>query len=140
MEADITLGKDGAGLVFNGPGEYESKGVVITGIKRNGDTIYHITMDGVRVVYLGLSQKNLTDEESEEIDETDILILGLGSVKAVAQLEPKIIIPIPNGEDRTKFLKELGAEGGIPQAKLSMTKDKLPTEPMVAILSHAKSA
>ena len=34
-----------------------------------------------------------------------------------------------------KFLKEMGAEGIVAQPKLSITKDKLPEESMVVVLS-----
>ena len=75
FEADIVLkthdhkdhnnvnGVSGSPLIFGGPGEYEVKGVVITGIpsfhdnsegkERGLNTIYNITIDGLNVVHLG---------------------------------------------------------------------------------------
>ncbi len=106
---------------FEGPGEFESKGVVITGIKRDGKIIYHINFEGMGVVYL--KENNLTEEECEQIDQTDILILGTNSPKNIAALEPKIII-----------LKDTGAENETPVNKLSISKEKLPEEPQTVVL------
>ena len=107
---------------FEGPGEFESKGVVITGIKRGNKTLYHINFEGVGVVYLG-EENNLTEEESGQIDQTDILILGTNSPKDIATLEPKIVI-----------LKDTGKENETPLSKLSITKEKLPEEPQIVVL------
>ena len=151
--------------IFEGPGEYEIGGVVVTGIssfhdnsegkERGLNTIYNITMDGLRVVHLGdLGQESLTQKQIEEIDETDILFVPVGGVytidgedaaKIVVQLEPKIIIPMHYRieglkfelESVDKFLKEMGAEGVVPQPKLLITKDKLPEEPQVVVLSKS---
>lgn len=153
-------------LVFEGPGEYESKGVVITGVKsfhdksegseRGLNTIYNIFLDGLNIVHLGdLGQDKLTENQVQEIDKTDILLIPVGSIYTidgkvaagiVSQLEPKIIIPMHFGgieglkfplETVENFLKEMGTEGVEPVSKLSITKDKLPEEPMVVVLSKS---
>ena len=152
-------------LVFEGPGEYEVKGAVVTGIpsfhdnkngqERGNNTIYHILMDGLSVVHLGdLGQESLSEEQVQAIDLTDILLIPVGSVYTIAakeaagivsQLEPKIIIPmhykIPglkfDLEPVDQFLKEMGSEGIEPQPKLSISKEKLPEEPMVVVLKQS---
>ncbi len=150
--------------IFEGPGEYESKGVVITGIasfhdnsegkERGLNTIFNVTIDGLSVVHLGdLGQTQLTEKQVAEIDVTDILLIPVGSIytidsKAaagvVSQLEPRIIIPMHYGglpglkfplDGVDKFLKEMGAEGVEAVPKLGVTKDKLPEEPTVVLLS-----
>ena len=175
LEADVVLKthdhKDhnnvsavgGHPLVFDGPGEYESKGVVITavstfhdktdGSERGLNTVYHILIDDLRIVHLGdLGQASLTEKQVQEIDETDILLIPVGSVytinakeanNIVSQLEPKVVIPMHYGlpglnfelEPVDNFLKEMGAEGVLPVPKLSITKDKLPDETEVVVLS-----
>lgn len=107
---------------FEGPGEFESRGVVITGIKRESRIIYHINFEGIGVVYLG-EENNLTEEECEQIDQVDILILRANNAKDITALEPKIII-----------LKDTGAENETPLNKLSISKEKLPEEPQIVVL------
>lgn len=153
-------------LVFAGPGEYEIKGAVITGIdsfhdnvggaQRGLNTIYHVLIDGLNIVHLGdLGQSQLTEEQVQVIDQTDILLIPVGGVYTIevkqaadiiAQLEPKIIIPMHFGglpglkfplEPADKFLKEMGAEGVTPLPKLSITKEKLPEEPQVILLAKS---
>lgn len=145
-----------------GPGEYEVKGVMITGIssfhdktqgsERGKNTIYHFEIEGLNVVHLGDLGHKLTEEQTEEIGTTDILLIPVGGVytidakeasEVVAQLEPRIIIPMHYGTPGLKFnlapvedfLKEMGVEKIEPQPKLSITKDKLPEEPQVIVLA-----
>lgn len=150
-------------MVFKDPGEYEVKGVVITGIssdhdnsqgsERGKNTIFHVNMDGLNIVHLGdLGQTSLSEEQLNAIGDVDILMVPVGSVytidgkgaaQIVSQLEPKVIIPMHyfleglkfELENVDKFLKEMGAEGVVAQPKLSTTKDKLPEEPQVVLLS-----
>ena len=177
LEADIVLKshdhKDhsntgavsGNPQVFQGPGEYEVKGIVISGVssyhdnqkgaQRGQNTIYSVTIDGLNVVHLGdLGQDVLTEDQAQAID-ADILLIPVGSVytidakgaaSIVAQLEPKIIIPMHFGgieglkfplEPVDKFLKEMGVEGISAVPKLPITKDKLPEEPQVIVLSKS---
>lgn len=175
LEADIVLKSHDHGdhnnvsavagnpKVFEGPGEYESKGVVITAVRsfhdnsggseRGLNTIFNVSIDGISVVHLGdLGQNSLTEAQVSEIDKTDILLIPVGSVytidakvaaSIVSQLEPKIIIPMHymlpnlkvNLDPVENFLKEMGAEGVVAQPKLSTTKDKLPEEPTVVLLN-----
>lgn len=149
--------------VFIHPGEYEVGGVVITAIssfhddtqgsQRGLNTIFHLLFDNLNIVHLGdLGQYKLSEDQIAQIGETDILLIPVGSVYTingkvaagiVAQLEPKIIIPMHYFWEGLKFqlekvdnfLKEMGVEGVIPQPKLSITKEKLPEEPMVVVLS-----
>src|SRR3989338_9583763 len=152
-------------MTFTRPGEYEIAGVVITGIKsfndnsegseRGSNTIFHMLFDNLNIVHLGdLGQVKLTEEQVAQIGETDILLIPVGSVYTIdakaasdiiSQLEPKIIIPMHYKTEGLKFelepidnfLKEMGAEGALPQPKLSITKEKLPEEPQVVVLSKS---
>ncbi len=155
-------GVKGEPMVFEGPGEYEVKGVVITGVpsfhdnsqgsERGLNIIFHINIDGVNVVHMGdFGQSQLTEEQISELGQVDVLLVPVGGVytitgdqaaKIASQLEPKIIIPMhymieglkPGLETAEKFLKEMGAESLEAQPKLSVTKDRLPDEPMVVVL------
>lgn len=151
-------------FIFSGPGEYEIKGAVITGIgsyhdtkegtERGKNTIFHILVDDLNIVHLGdFGQSKLTEEQIAQISTTDILLIPVGGVytidakaasEIVVQLEPKIIIPMHYKveglkfelDEVEKFLKEMGAENIQPQAKLAISKDKLPEEPTVMVLSN----
>ncbi|HBQ50462.1 hypothetical protein A3B42_03090 [Candidatus Daviesbacteria bacterium RIFCSPLOWO2_01_FULL_38_10] len=150
---------------FKDPGEYEVAGAVVTtissfhdnsqGSERGKNIIFHLLLDNLNIVHLGdLGQAKLTEEQIAQIGQTDILLIPVGSVytidaKAasdiVSQLEPKIIIPMHFKTEGLKFelepidnfLKEMGAEGALPQPKLSITKEKLPEEPQVVVLSKS---
>lgn len=152
----------GDSLVISGPGEYEKSGVSVEGIKtfhdkdsgaeRGVNTIYHLVIDGINIVHLGDLGHNLSEEQSSLIDQTDILMVPVGGTytinaegasEVVSTLEPGIVIPmhykLPEGKSELSgvepFLKEMGAENLEAVPKLSITKDKLPEETTVILLS-----
>lgn len=164
--SDIVSAPDGKKpMVFQEPGEYEVSGVVVSAInsfhdnskgsERGKNTMFHMMFDGLNILHLGdLGQLELTEDQISEIGEVDILLVPVGGVftinsksaaNIVSQLEPKIIIPMHYKIEDLKFelegvegfLKEMGAEGVIAQPKLSITKDKLPEEPQVVVLSKS---
>lgn len=119
---------------FSGPGEYEVSGVSLYGVPGKVGVIFVINQDNLNLVHVGSEAGALTGEESEKIEATDILFVSPQASPLIAQLEPKVIIPM--GGEIEKFQKELGAEGVEPMSKLSITKEKLPEEPTVVILKH----
>lgn len=161
----ITSPTDGEVAIFKDPGEYEVGGCVITGIssfhdnlagaERGLNTIFHLNFDNLNIVHLGdLGQSRLSEEQITQIGEVDILLVPVGGVytidgkgasEIVAELEPKIIIPMHFSleglkfqlDPVDKFLKEMGAEGVSAVPKLSISKEKLPEEPMVVVLSKS---
>jgi len=44
-------------LLFSGPGEYESKGIMVTGIATEEGTVYQIGIDNLQVIYLTTAAK-----------------------------------------------------------------------------------
>lgn len=152
-------------MVFADCGEYEVGGIVATGIssfhdntqglERGKNIIYHLMVDGLNIVHLGdLGQSKLTEEQISEIGSIDILLIPVGSIYTidaktaagiVSQLEPKITIPMHYKIEGLKFelegceqfLKEMGAESAVPLPKLTISKDKLPEEPVVIVLSKS---
>ncbi len=155
----------GEPLQVLGPGEYEIKGASINGIsvfhdkvqgaERGKNTIYHINIDGLNIVHLGDLGHVLNEEQTQGIDDVDILLIPVGgnytidakaASEVVSQLEPSIIIPMHYGglpglkvdlAPVEEFLKEMGSENVQPQSKLYVTKDKLPEEPQVVVLSKS---
>lgn len=100
-------------IVFEGPGEYEARGVEITGVEtfhdaKNGaergkNTIFRVDIDGISVVHCGDLGHRLTDEQIEHIENTDILLIPVAgtytidaeaAAEVINQLEPMIVIPM----------------------------------------------
>ncbi|MBI3486332.1 MBL fold metallo-hydrolase [Candidatus Daviesbacteria bacterium] len=147
---------------ITGPGEYEVKGVAVTGVSvfhdsengaaRGKNTVYNVYIDNLNIAHLGDIGESLTEEKADEIGSVDILLIPVGGVytidaklaaEVVAELEPSIIIPMHYGieglkyplDGVDKFLKEMGVENVTPVNKLTITKEKLPSEPQVIVLS-----
>jgi L-ascorbate metabolism protein UlaG (beta-lactamase superfamily) len=128
------LGRAGQPLIIKGPGEYEIKEVFIRGIPgfydnsqgaKSGDTtIYTIETEGIRICHLGnLGQKELSPVQLDKTGEVDILMIPVGgiytidageAIKIMAQIEPKITIPmhyrVPNLKIHPVKSSEAGAK------------------------------
>lgn len=150
-----------APFVIEGPGEYEVKGIFFQGIhswhdekegqERGENTIFVIEAEGLKLCHLGdFGQKELSEEQVEEIGDIDILMIPVGgnytidakgAQKVISQIEPKIVLPmhyqIPklklklDGVD--KFLKVMGVKSVESLNKLSIKKKDL-TEGMKIII------
>jgi L-ascorbate metabolism protein UlaG (beta-lactamase superfamily) len=138
-------------FVLDGPGEYEVRHVLITGVRtyrddaRGADSgkgvAFAVELDGLHVVHLGDIGHLLSEEKIGDIGPVDIACVPLGgaltptkAAALVAQLDPRIVIPMPLCEDPSqcadalaKFFHEMGAEP-ITQPKLSVTSSSLPAE------------
>jgi L-ascorbate metabolism protein UlaG (beta-lactamase superfamily) len=138
------------------PGEYEVRGIFIKGIpsfhdnssgkERGENIIYKIEAEGIKICHLGdLGQKELNDQQLEEIGEVDILMVPVGgnytvgpkeASEIIAQIEPRLIIPMHyklpklklDIEGVEKFLKVMGDEKKEPQKKLKVSQKDLPKE------------
>lgn len=154
----------GGPVLITGPGEYEIKGVAVTGVsvfhdasegsERGKNTVFNINIEGLNVVHLGDLGHVLTETQVQDIGTVDILLIPVGgnftidakvASEVVSQLEPRIIIPMHYGMEGLKFtldpvdnfLKEMGVENLEPQPKFVISKDKLPDEPQTVVLSKA---
>lgn len=104
---------EGIPLVIEGPGEYEVKGVKITGLpsfhddqkgsQRGINTIYRIVIDGISVVHLGDLGHKIDENTLEILDGVDIVLIPVGGFytlapndagEVISKLEPKIVIPM----------------------------------------------
>lgn len=146
----------GTPFVIEEPGEYELKRIFIRGIpafhdnsggkERGTITIYKIEAEDINICHLSdLGQKELDEQQLEEIGEIDILMIPVGgsstigpkeAAAIISQIEPKMVIPmhykIPklklSLEPIGKFLKIMGAEGVEPRKKLKISLKDLPKE------------
>lgn len=155
MQNDILLLSQAEGLakksgektmIISGPGEYEIQGCFVYGLPAAyNQTIYLIEAEGIKIVYLGLLQKEkLNEEQLEKLEEADILLVPIGggqslnseqAASLVNDLEPRIVIPMHYQlpglklklEGLEKFKKELGAKTEEVD-KLKIAKKELPQE------------
>ncbi len=153
---------EGEPMVVNGPGEYEVRGVLVTGVRTgpprgHGDTVrntaYIISVDDVTICHLGDLASLPTGEQIELLKAADVLLVPVGghctigageAVELISQIEPKMVIPMHyateastaelDGVDR--FLREMGLTAPEPQARLNVTHSSLPPEPTVTLLQY----
>ncbi|HEY3061777.1 MAG TPA: MBL fold metallo-hydrolase [Chloroflexota bacterium] len=162
-------GVEGQPRVLRGPGEYEIGGALIWGVRtshrapENGssvakNTAFVIQLEELTVCHLGdLANAPLTAEELTRIKDSDVLLVPVGghctinaaqAAEVVAQIEPKIIVPMHYATDETRgrleldevsrFCRELGASEVSPRNRLSVTPSGLPSEPTVILLERAR--
>lgn len=151
--------------VVDGPGEYEIKGAFITGVATRRDsrrgipkernTAYLLQVDDLTVCHLGDLGDSLTAEQAQELNSADILLIpvgGLNTINAahaaevIAQIEPKIVVPMHFKTEVTtldlepvaRFLREMGVPDTAPQPKLVANKGSLPEEPTVVLLDYKR--
>ncbi len=131
------------------PGEYDVKGVTVTGIPLKQEdkyvTIFLIESEDIRILNLShIKEFNLKEDELEELGDIDILILPVGgntvmsasaASKVVNEIEPKIVIPshykmpelILDLDGVEKFIKEMGGKKE-EMEKLTIKKKELTEE------------
>jgi len=137
------------------PGEYESSGVFLYCASNppKGECksiLTSITLEGISIAHLSNLDNDLTQEQIELFEGSDILIIPVGGNKVidakhaatiVEKIEPRIVIPMhfaqkglkTKYDEVQKFLKEVGAKTIEPQEKLKITKKDLPQETMDTI-------
>jgi len=153
----------GEPMVIRGPGEYEIKGVSITGMQtfhdeekgalRGKNTVYTIDIDEVRICHLGDLGHKLSEKQLEVLDGIDVLMVPVGgntsiepktAMEVIRQISPSIAIPM---HYRTKehsqvwkkkvtledFLKISGMEAKKTE-KLTVKKLDLPEEMELVVL------
>lgn len=154
----------GTPFIVTGPGEYEVAGVTVLGYptfhddkkgeERGRNTIYKMTVDGIRIVHLGDLGHKLPEEIVDKLGDVDILFVPVGghytidaagAAEVVSQIEPLVVIPMHykregmakefnEVEGVEKFLKLMGAEGVERINKYSVSRDRLPENTTVVVL------
>jgi L-ascorbate metabolism protein UlaG (beta-lactamase superfamily) len=161
-------GIDGRPHVLRGPGEYEIGGVLIWGVRTSRpkddalvsgaaarNTAFIIQVEELTICHLGdLASAPLSSDELTHIKDADVLLVPVGghctinasqAAEVVAQVEPKLIVPMHYATEETRgrveldevdrFCKELGATEAAPRGRLSVTAASLPSEPTVMLLT-----
>lgn len=123
---------------------------------RGKSTIYFMEIDGVTLLHLGDLGHQLEDREIELVNGVNIVMIPVGGIytidvqvahKVISQVEPNIIIPMHYKTDKhnpsvfdkltdlNAFLKEMGRENISAVPKLNITRDKIPSELTIVVLS-----
>ena len=150
---------DRAPFVISSPGDYEVKEIFVKGAMSNStigskkyiNTIYSLSVDNIKIVFLGaLSDTDIPKDSREEITEPDILFIPVGgnglldaktAAKLASSLEPALVIPMDYDNASLKaFLKEMGEEKAEVVDKLTLKrKDLEGKEGEVVVLSELGS-
>ena len=148
-------GISGSPFLINDPGEYDVKGVTVTGLPlKQGDryvTVFLIESEDIKILDLShIKEFDMKEEDIEGLGEIDILIVPVGgsgvmtadeAAKVVNQIEPKIVVPshyqIPGltataGKLET-FIKEMGGKSET-MDKLMLKKKELVDEQIKLII------
>lgn len=144
-------------FTLDGPGEYEVKDVLLTGVRtyrddakgerRGRGTAFVVELDGLHTVHLGDVGHLLTEEELGDIGSVDIACVPVGgtlnatkTAELVAQLDPKLVIAMPVcaddadcAEALAKFFHEMGGDPTA-QPKLAVSFSTLPQETTAVLL------
>lgn len=142
---DLATFGDNAPFIINGPGEYEISDMYVQGFqsvaeidkKEYINTIYLITLDGIKIAFLGpLSSKDSIPKSFvESLESPDLFFVpinGESTIDAVTaqklgnSFNAKIVIPMDyDKESLASFLKESSSEGLKPIDKLTVKKKDL---------------
>ncbi|MBR2710811.1 hypothetical protein IKF02_04315 [Candidatus Saccharibacteria bacterium] len=119
IDANLPVGK------ITGPGEFEIGDATIRGIgTESGKTIYDVEVNGVHTGILGGIEENLDDIVAD--------ILCTSSIRAIREIEPKLIIAMGNVDAMVSDLKLTART----EKKLKVKNlESLPTTKEVVVLN-----
>jgi L-ascorbate metabolism protein UlaG (beta-lactamase superfamily) len=144
-------------FILDGPGEYEVKNVLLTGVRtyrddakgseRGKQTSFVVELDGMHTIHLGDIGHLLTEEKLADVGTIDIACVPVGgslnatkAAELIAQLDPRIVVAMPVCEEEkdcdealARFFHEMGSEPTV-QPKLSVTISGLPAETTTVVL------
>src|SRR5579859_2594307 len=147
--------------VLRAPGEYEVKGVFITGVGTFADnkkgavqgknTIFVYELDGLVIAHLGCLGHTLTAAQVDALSNVAVLFVPVGAsdlldparaVEVIGQIEPSLVVPMmyrtgpetANLEPLDRFAKEMGLKEWTPQEKLVLRGGDLPETTQVVVL------
>ncbi len=148
--------------VLTRPGEYEVRGVFVTGIQtwsgamakgeaKEENTVFVLEFGELTVCHLGDLCKPLTQAQVESMPNVDVLMVPVGgggaldsdkAAEVIAQLEPRIVIPMHyltqycnlKLDPLPRFFKAMGVAEHEPQESLRVTRSGLPDEAQVIVL------
>lgn len=131
-------------LMVDRPGEYEVSGVSLQGIaarshmdepSQQSTTIFKIIADDINIVVTGHIYPELSDDQLEALGRVDVLFIpvggngytldGVGALKIIKAIEPKLIVPT--------HYEEKGFNFPVPQQPLAEAVKGLAMEPQETV-------
>lgn len=143
---------------LDAPGEFEVHEVLFTGVRtfrdesqgaeRGVNTCFVMELDGIHTVHLGDIGHMLDEDIVGEIGSVEVVCVPIGSAlsaskaaEVVAQLDAKLVVPMPVGPDESharseldRFLREMSVQQVTPVSKLSVSISTVPQETTVVVL------
>lgn len=140
--------------LFDWPGEYESKGILITLVatdEKEENLAAHLDVEGVKICHLGNLSGKLSDAALEAIGDVDVLLVPVGggdvldskgAHEVIEQLEPRVVIPMHYKIEGLKdekiagveaFLKAAGTHNEPRESFKIKTRAELPEETTIFV-------
>ncbi|MXX27855.1 MAG: MBL fold metallo-hydrolase [Caldilineaceae bacterium SB0668_bin_21] len=163
--AEGTDGVSGEPKILRGPGDYEVKQVLVTGLptSQNGtrNVAFFLDFAGLTVGHLGELGQVPASAGGEELGDIDVLLAPVSGphvpdvsriAEVISQLDPRIVVPMQYSdkgirseqseslEPVDRFLKELGISDPEVADTLRLTKSGLPEETQVVLLRPTGTA
>lgn len=160
-DRDGNIGKlvEGEPKVLRGPGDYEVKQVLVTGLptSHNGtrNVAFFLDFAGLTVGHLGALGQAPSQRLVEELGDIDVLLAPVSGpqtpdvsriAEVISLLDPRIVVPMhylhetlqsgspESPEPVARFLTELGISDPEVTDTLKLTKHSLPEETQVVLL------
>lgn len=148
-------GIQGMPLLIRHPGEYALRGFTLHALGWNDEAgheraLHRWEIENMLVLHVGALQQEVTDQQLQELEKTDIDILfvpvgggtGLSTKQAVSlvmKVEPRVVIPIhyqvPGLKEKLDavdhFAREMGADPAKAEKKLTIKAKHLPEDELV---------
>jgi L-ascorbate metabolism protein UlaG (beta-lactamase superfamily) len=157
---NYVAGVKGDFMVINSPGEYEIKGVFVTGIHMTSpknaksptqNKVFVIYMEDINLCHLGDLAYVPTQKQVEDMGNIDVLLIPVGGQNAlnaaqaaevISLIEPYIVIPMHYKlpgltiklDPASKFLKEMGITKADTVDTLKLTRTNFTEETQVVLL------
>jgi len=160
-----TDGVSGEPKLLRGPGDYEVKQVLVTGMptSRNGtrSVAFFLDFAGLTVGHLGELGQVPASAGGEELGDIDVLLAPVSGphipdvsriAEVISQLDPRIVVPMLYSDEGLRseqaeslepvdrFLKELGINDPEVTDTLKLSKSSLPEETQVVLLRPTGAA
>lgn len=152
-------------IVIDQPGEFEVSKLSIVGLsarshmdeeKAKTATIFKLVSEDIRVLVVGHIYPDLSDSQLETIGVIDIMIIpvggngytldGVGALKVIKSIEPKIIIPVHYADKQLTYpveqqelafvMQNLGMEAKEPINKLKIRSSDLLEGTQIVVLER----
>lgn len=145
-------------FLINDPGEYEVKGVFVSGIAvANPDkdhphgVMYRLVIEGMSIGFLGGLDRVPTDQEVAALEDVDVLVLPVGgsgmltpqqAMETITRIEPRMVIPVGHYIEGMKtesahvdtFCQAMGACKRQNVNKLKLQKKDLPADETIIMV------